>query len=268
MKLLLYLAYDGVHFCGYQAQPNGVTVQQTLNIATKALFGTDCDITGCSRTDSGVHAHMFCATVTQKGTQHLHTTIPTDKIPRALNIHLPDSIAAWQADWVPEDFHPRYSVSSKMYEYRILNTPHRSPFEVGRSWHLPQVLDGHAIELMNQGAQYMVGKRDYSACMASGCSVEDRVRDVSFASVTREGDFVVFRVRADGFLYHMVRIMTGTLVDVALGKIDVAALPARLDSLDRRQMGRTAPPEGLYLHKVYYDDPQNPGYRGGERHES
>ena len=85
LKLLLYLAYDGAHFCGYQAQPNGVTVQQTLNIATKALFGMDCDITGCSRTDSGVHAHMFCATVTEKGTQHLHTTIPTDKIPQEHN---------------------------------------------------------------------------------------------------------------------------------------------------------------------------------------
>lgn len=265
MKLLLYLCYDGSHFCGYQAQKNANTVQQTLNGATKALFGHDCDITGCSRTDSGVHAKMFCATVTDKNAPNLTTTIPVDKIPRALNIHLPDSIAVWGATFVPCDFHPRYNVSSKTYEYRIWNAPYRSPFECGRSWHIPKMLDDDAIALMQTAAQGFVGKRDFSACMASGCTVEDRVRDVMWTEIRKEGDFVVFRVRADGFLYHMVRIMTGTLLDVAYGKIPPLSIPERLSSLDRHQMGRTAPPDGLYLHSVYYDDPNHAGYLGGEQ---
>ena len=264
MKLLLYLSYDGSAFCGYQAQTHGNTVQQTLNVATKEVFGHSCDVTGCSRTDSGVHARMFCATVTREGGAPLETTIPTDKIPAVLNIHLPDSIAAHTALWVPDDFHPRYSVSSKEYIYRIYNAPHRSPFEQKRSWHIPQPLDDAAIERMNSAATAFVGRRDFSACMASGSEILDKTRNVMSACVSREGDFVIFAVRADGFLYHMVRIMAGTLVDVALQKISPDSIPERLASLDRRRMGRTAPAEGLYLNRVFYDDPTCPGYRGGD----
>lgn len=264
MKLLLYLSYDGKDFCGYQAQANGKTVQQTLNTAAEALFGHPCDITGCSRTDSGVHARMFCAAVTAKGQPCIRTTIPVDKIPRAMNIHLPDSVAVWQALWVPDDFHPRYDVSSKAYEYRIWNAPCRSPFEQGRSWHLPAHIDDTALSAMQTAAHAFVGKRDFSACMASGCTVEDKVREVTEASVRREGDAVLFYVRADGFLYHMVRIMVGTLADVAQGKIPPEDMARRLDSLDRHSMGRTAPPDGLYLYSVYYQDPRKAGYAGGD----
>ncbi len=264
MKLLLYLSYDGKDFCGYQAQVNGNTVQQTLNAAALSLFGHPCDITGCSRTDSGVHARMFCATVTAKGQPSIQTTIPVDKIPRAMNIHLPDSVAVWNALWVPDEFHPRYDVSSKAYEYRIWNAPCRSPFEQGRSWHLPGYIDDSALSAMQIAANAFVGKRDFSACMAAGCTVEDRVRSVTEATVRREGDAVLFYVRADGFLYHMVRIMAGTLADVALGKIDPYSIGARLGSLDRHEMGRTAPPDGLYLHSVYYGDPARVGYVGGD----
>ncbi len=267
MKLLLYLSYDGSAFCGYQAQSHGNTVQQTLNTATEALFGHPCDITGCSRTDSGVHARMFCATVTGQGGAPLTTTIPTDKLPSVLNIHLPDTISAYKAQWVPDDFHPRYSVSSKEYIYKIYTAPHRSPFENKRSWHIPQPLDEAAVSLMNAAAQGFVGKRDFSACMASGSEIADKVRNVISARVWREGDHVIFSVRADGFLYNMVRIMMGTLVDVAMGKIPHDSITHRLSTLDRRMMGRTAPAEGLYLHRVYYNDPLRPGYIGGDPHE-
>lgn len=267
MKLLLYLSYDGSAFCGYQAQSHGKTVQQTLNTATEALFGHPCDITGCSRTDSGVHAHMFCATVTGKGGTPLVTTIPPDKLPAVLNIHLPDTIAVGYARWVPDNFHPRYAVSSKEYVYRIYNAPHRCPFEYKRSWHIPHPLGDEAIEKMNVAAQGFVGKRDFSACMASGSEIADRVRNVMSARVWREGDHVIFSVRADGFLYNMVRIMTGTLADVALGKIPADSIPDRLATLDRHMMGRTAPAEGLYLHRVFYNDPLNPGYTGGDADE-
>lgn len=265
MKLLLYLSYNGADFCGYQAQANGRTVQQTLNLATEALFGYPCDITGCSRTDSGVHARMFCAAVTARGTDLLHTTVPVDRIPRAINIHLPPDVAVWDALWVPSDFHPRYHVSSKEYEYVIHNAPLRDPFSVGRRWHVTFPLNGNALAAMNEAAAHFVGTRDFSSCMAAGSSVRDTVRTVTEATVTRHGEAVIFRVRADGFLYNMVRIMAGTLVDVAMGRIDPQSIPARLDACDRSRMGHTAPPEGLYLNRVFYQSPDVPGYQGGDR---
>ncbi len=263
-KLLLYLRYDGAHFCGYQAQQNGYSVQQALNEGTAALFGSPCDITGCSRTDSGVHAHMFCATVTAHDEDCLETTIPLDRIPRALNIHLPNGVAVYHALWVPTDFHARYSVTSKEYIYRILCAEARNPFESGRAWHYPRPLAKGALEAMQTAAAGFVGKRDFSACMATGSNVRDPVRHVFSASVDREGDIITFCVRADGFLYNMVRIMTGTLIEVAEGRIPADSISERLATTDRRLMGRTAPPDGLYLHRVFYNDPEKEGYHSHE----
>lgn len=263
-KLLLYIRYDGSRFCGYQAQKNGYSVQQALNEGTEALFGYPCDITGCSRTDSGVHAHMFCATVTPKGKDSMETTIPPDKLPRALNIHLPDAVAVYRALWVPADFHARYSVSSKEYVYRILNTQDRNPFEHNRAWHYPRPITDEAFEAMQIAAKGFIGKRDFAACMASGSKVQSTVRHVMDASVDRDGDLIIFRVRADGFLYNMVRIMVGTLVEVAEGHISADSIPSRLDSLDRSGFGRTAPAEGLYLNRVFYNDPEKEGYHAEE----
>lgn len=259
-KLLLYIRYDGSRFCGYQAQKNGFSVQQALNEGTEALFGYPCDITGCSRTDSGVHAHMFCATVTPKGKDSMETTIPLDKLPRALNIHLPDAVAVYRALWVPADFHARYSVSSKEYVYRILNTQDRNPFEHNRAWHYPRPITNEAFEAMQIAAKGFIGKRDFAACMASGSKVQSTVRHVMDASVAREGDLITFRVRADGFLYNMVRIMVGTLAEVAEGHIPADSIPSRLDSLERSKFGRTAPAEGLYLNRVFYNNPEKEGY--------
>ena len=263
-KLLLYIRYDGSRFCGYQAQKNGYSVQQALNEGTEALFGYPCDITGCSRTDSGVHAHMFCATVTPKGKDSMETTIPLDKLPRALNIHLPDAVAVYQALWVPADFHARYSVSSKEYVYRILNTQDRNPFEHKRAWHYPRPISDEAFEAMQIAAKGFIGKRDFAACMASGSKVQSTVRHVMDALVDREGDLITFRVRADGFLYNMVRIMVGTLAEVAEGHIPADSIPSRLDSLERSSFGRTAPAEGLYLNRVFYNNPEKEGYHAEE----
>ena len=263
-KLLLYLRYDGSRFCGYQTQKNGYSVQQALNEGTEALFGHPCDITGCSRTDSGVHARMFCATVTRKGSDTMETTIPPDRIPRALNIRLPDAVAAYRALWVPADFHARYSVTSKEYVYRILNTQDRDPFEQNRAWHYPRPMSDEAFSAMQTAVKGFVGKRDFAACMASGSKVQSTVRHVMAASVERipldGGHLITFRVRADGFLYNMVRIMVGTLAEVAEGHIPADSIPARLDTLDRAAFGRTAPAEGLYLNRVFYNDPEKEGY--------
>ena len=264
-KLLLYVRYDGRGpadrpFCGYQAQKNGYSIQEALTAGVTALFGKPCDVTGCSRTDSGVHALMFCATVTLRGQDFMETTIPTDRIPRALNIHLPNEVAAFEALWVPADFHPRYSVTSKEYIYRIYNNQNRDPFAVGRAWHYPRPVSEEGLANMQKAAQAFVGKRDFTACMAAGSKIVDATRHVMAASVEREGDYITFRVRADGFLYNMVRIMVGTLAEVAEGRMTPESIPERLDSLDRGSFGRTAPAEGLYLNRVFYNDPDRPGY--------
>ena len=252
MKLLLTLSYLGTDFCGYQIQPECRTVQGELNAAARVLFGFDCDITGCSRTDAGVHANCFCATVTKKGGTSLETSIDTGRIPLALNAHLPQDISVRGAIFVDEDFHPRYDVKYKEYVYRVYNSPTGNPMEIGRSWHVTQKIDDCAFENMKKAASAYVGKYDFSAFMASGSKVQSTVRDVKYAKVDKEGDVITFTVAADGFLYNMVRIMTGTLVDVARGKISADNIGAIIESCDRSRAGMTAPAEGLYLNKIVY----------------
>lgn len=257
MKLLLSIRFDGSSYVGYQAQNNGPTVQRELNRAAEELFGHPCDITGCSRTDSGVHANRFCITVTKKGTESLETAIPTERIPRAFSAHLPDAVSVLTAEWVREDFHARYSVLSKEYVYRIHNAPWRDPFETGRSWHIPQPFGDEAIAAMQAAAAELVGTHDFASCMANGSKVQTTTRTVTEAVVERQGDLVLFRVSADGFLYHMVRIMMGTLVEVGLGRMTPCDVKEGLAAADRRRMGPTAPAHGLYLNRVEYDKTGN-----------
>lgn len=252
MKLLLYLSYLGSDFCGYQVQPQRRTVQGELCRAAREVFGYDCDITGCSRTDSGVHANMFCATVTKKGEDSLDTHISIDKIPDAMCAHLPPDIAVWDAKWCESSFHPRYDVQHKEYIYRIYNRRRRDPFEEGRSLHYPKVITDEALLNMQKAADELVGRYDFSAFMAQGSTVESTVRNIYYARVEREGDVVIFRVAADGFLYNMVRILTGTLIYVAEGKIAPDDIKDIIASRDRSRAGATVPAHGLYLNKVQY----------------
>lgn len=251
MKLLLKIAYVGTAYCGYQVQPNGVTVQEKLNEAARAVFGVECDVVGCSRTDSGVHARAFCATITERGKSYLETTVPAARVARALNVHLPDDIAVLDVCTVPDGFHPRYGVSAKEYEYVIYNAPERDPFMMGRAWHIPKRFDDAEIAAMNQAAAAFVGEHDFSA-VRDGDDGKSPVRQIHSASVVRQGDCVLFRVAGNGFLYHMVRVMTGTLVEVGRGKIPPTEIAARLATRDRRLFGATAPACGLYLNRVFY----------------
>lgn len=257
MKLLLKISYLGTRYGGYQVQPNADTVQARLNLAAERLFGRPCDIVGCSRTDSGVHARAFCATVTEKGTDRLETDIPVSRIPLAFSANLPEDICVFDACFVPPDFHPRYGVVMKEYVYRILNRAVRDPFENDRACHLPKPIDGGALERMKQAAQHLIGTHDFRAFMAQGSKITDTVRTVYVSEVTREGnDILLYRVRADGFLYNMVRIMTGTLVEVGEGKRTPESIPQTLCAGDRTRAGRTLPACGLYLNRVFY--PTNP----------
>ena len=157
MKLLLTLSYFGKDFCGYQAQPGKRTVQGEINRACRELFGFECDVTGCSRTDSGVHANMFCATVARKGEAGLEAQLSADRIPMALCAHLSEDISVIQAEFVEDSFHPRYDVKYKEYIYRIYNSDTRSPFEHGRAWHIPKLDIGKGET--HSDANSCIGKR-------------------------------------------------------------------------------------------------------------
>ncbi len=249
MKILLKLSFVGTDYCGWQSQKNGNSVQENLTLAAEKLFGCPCDITGCSRTDSGVHANCFCAVVNKKGERGIVTTVPTERIPRALNTFLPDDISVYEAAEVDDEFHPRYRVYRKEYIYKIHTRSERDAFLSKRAWHLPKPLD---VEAMNTAAKYFIGKHDFAWFMAQGSKIVDTERTVYDAAVERDGDVVTFRVTADGFLYNMVRIMTGTLAEVGEGRIKSSEIETIINSCDRSKAGKTAPAHGLYLNKVIY----------------
>ncbi len=255
MKVLLRISYLGSGYCGWQIQPDRPTVQGEICRAARTLFSVECDVTGCSRTDSGVHANEFCATVAEHGKDGLDTTLPPERITRAMCALLPSDIAVYGASFVPNSFHPRYDVVKKEYIYRIYTRPEPSPFELGRAFHCPFIRDSEALRRMQLAAKHFVGTHDFSAFMARGSKIVDARRTVFDASVSTDpsdGNVLIFKVSADGFLYNMVRIMAGTLVSVGRGKLEPADIEDIIRSEDRSNAGETAPPCGLYLNRVTY----------------
>jgi len=252
MKILLHISFLGTKYCGYQIQPNGITIQQRLNEATKALFGYDCDVVGCSRTDSGVHANEFCVAVSQKGTNQITTTIPIDRISQAIAPYLPDDISVMAAELVEDSFHPRYDVKYKEYVYRIWNRPQRNPFLQDRTWHYPKPITDETLKKMNEAASHWIGTHDFSSYMAADSKITDAVRTIYEAQIVRQGDVIEFRVSANGFLYNMVRILTGTLIAVAEGRISPDEIDAITEVKDRACAGITVPACGLFLNRVVY----------------
>lgn len=246
MNFLLYLAYDGTNYCGFQVQPNGRSVAETFQDALEAVLGVRPDIKGCSRTDAGVHALNFALNF------HADTKIPAEKLPLALNCHLPPDIRALSARVVPEDFHARYAAHTKTYLYRIHNSPIDSPFDARYYTRVPQRLDEAR---MRHAAKYFVGTHDFLALCASGSSAAahgDTVRTITACDVCRRGDEVEITVTADGYLYNMVRILAGTLCEAGAGRLEPEAVPAILASRDRRRAGPTLPAKGLFLQAVDY----------------
>ena len=254
MKLFLKIKYDGTNYAGYQVQDNAPTIQAELNTALRDLFGVDCDVTGCSRTDSGVHAKCFCATVQFKGRSDFNTRIPCDKIPLALNFRLPDDISVFYAGFVDEDFHARYSVISKTYEYRIWNSPYRDPFCRSKAHHIPKLITEKGIEDMQKAADFICGLHDFAAFMSAGSSIKSTERTVYSCNVTKSDEEIIIRISADGFLYNMVRIICGTLLEVGKGSITPCEIPKIIESLDRNKAGPTLPACGLYLVEVQYPE--------------
>ena len=244
-NLLLTLCYDGRRFHGWQIQQNAYTVQEALQTALSQIIGDGFDVKGCSRTDSGVHANMYCVSLK---TAH---PIPCVRLKAALNRWLPLSVAVTDCVEVDADFHARYSCKSKEYIYKIWNSEVRSPFLEGYALHYRYPLDA---ALLNEAAQAYVGRHDFTSfCTLDNREQGDMTRDVKLFSVTRDGDMVTMRVEADGFLYNMVRIMVGTLLRIAQGKIPPDGIPAIMEKKDRKYAGPTAKACGLYLNRVYYE---------------
>lgn len=240
---LLRIKYNGSSYHGWQVQDNAVTVQEKLQDAIEAVFGKREDVKGCSRTDSGVHANaFFCNFRSEK-------VIQAEKIPAALNANLPVDIAVEKCTEVHQDFHARYDCKGKEYVYKIWNGHERNPFYNDLYYHYKYKID---TELLNIEAQAFVGKHDFSAFCAAGGSVEDKVREIYSFRVERSGDEVFFYVSGDGFLYNMVRIMVGTLLEISSGKIEKGKISQIICEKDRNMAGFTVPPQGLYLNAVYY----------------
>ena len=247
MKYFAKIKYLGTDFHGFQVQPEERTVQGELCEALRQALGHPCRVTGCSRTDAGVHANEFCLTVECEG-----ATVPPDRLPVAVARYLPSDLSLYYAEGCAEDFHPRYDVREKEYLYRIVNSRIYDPFDFGRAWFFPRPIDDGRLARMRLAAEHFIGSHDFTSFMSEGSDTEDRVRCVSSLTVDKTGDLIEIRIRADGFLYNMVRIIVGTLVEVAFGKFEPQDIPEIIASHDRTRAGMTAPPEGLYLNRVIY----------------
>ncbi len=248
MKYLLKLSYCGTNYAGFQVQPNANTIQAELMRAAEKIFTVPCLITGCSRTDSGVHAYEYYATIEVPCGG---ADIACEKLPRALATVLPLDISVMETWRIADDFSVRRAVSGKEYVYTIWTKNHRNPFLADRAWHYMRPLN---VTKMNEAASFLLGKQDFASFMASGSSITDTVRTVTRCEVCESGDGIVrIYVAADGFLYNMVRIIVGTLVYVSEEKIKPEDISAILCSKDRKKAGKTAPADGLYLNKVFIE---------------
>lgn len=242
-NLLLTISFDGTAYHGWQVQENAVTVQQMLQDALEHICSKRDNVVGCSRTDSGVHANMYCCNV------RTESTIDCKKLVGALNAVLPEDIAAIDCREVDYGFHARYDCKSKEYIYKIWNSQNKNPFLYKYSLHYKYPLDA---EFLDRQAKAFIGTHKFDSFCAAGSSVEDTERTVMNASVERDGDMVIFRVEANGFLYNMVRIMVGTLIDISRGKIPADSIDRIIGAENRSAAGYTAPAHGLYLNRINY----------------
>ena len=256
-RIRLVLEYDGTAYSGWQRQINAMSVQQRLEEALKKLTGETIVTTGSSRTDAGVHS------LGQTVHFDMATPIPPEKVAFALNTCLPPDIRVRSSCAAPggeDGFHARFHATGKVYRYLIYNSPHASALGCRYSAHVSAPLDEH---LMDSEAQALIGRHDFAAFAASGSVAKDTVREMYRASVTRRGPRVMLLVHGGGFLYNMVRILAGTLIEVGAGKRAPGAIERAISSGNRLDLGITAPPQGLTLMRVFYgDDEQAAGIFG------
>lgn len=239
----LTIQYDGTNYCGWQKQNNGVSVQEVVSEALKKIAQGEVKLTGSGRTDSGVHAKAQASHV------DMVTSVPADKIGLALNVHLPSDIAVIHSEEVDFDFHARYGAKSKTYEYRTYVSKTTLPLLDRYALRLDKAPD---IKKMQECAKVFLGEHDFRGFMASGSSVKNTVRTIYAILVESVGDEIVFRITGNGFLYNMVRIIVGTLLDVGYDKRSIKDVLNAVDGGDRSLAGKTLPAHGLTLHSVQY----------------
>lgn len=244
-NIALFLTYEGTGYHGWQSQKNLVTVQQTLEKAISMVVSHQVHVTGCGRTDAGVHAKCYVANF------RTDSTIPAERLPYALNTHLPVDVVVTKAFDVHQDFNAIGSCIKKEYTYMIYNSRLKDPFYVNRAWFYPKRLDE---TIMQQAAQQFVGTHDFSAVRSVGTEVKSTVRTVYYYNVERQGDLILLKVCANGFLYNMARAMAGTVIYAAEGKITPNQITQILESGNRTAAGPTVPPGGLYMTHLWYDD--------------
>ena len=243
MRVKMIVAYDGTNYKGWQVQPNGITIEEVLNKNLSNLLGEQIVVSGASRTDSGVHSLGNIAVF------DTNTRMPADKIAFALNQRLPEDIVVQGSCEVEDGWHPRYQNSRKTYEYRILNRTFRMPTRRLDTYFYHYPLD---VEKMKKAASYLEGEHDFKSFCAIGAQVKTTVRTIYACDVEKEGDIITIRVTGNGFLYNMVRILTGTLLEIGMGKREPESVETILREKDRNLAGFTAPARGLTLVEVFY----------------
>lgn len=244
-NIVLFLTYVGTAYHGWQVQKRDVTIGQTMEEAAASIVGHPVKMTGCGRTDAGVHARRYVANF------RTTSTIPCDRLPYAMNTRLPEDIVVTGAMEVHKDFNAIGSCVRKEYTYLIYNSRIRDPFYVDRAWFYPRHLDE---TVMQRAAAQFVGTHDFAAVRSVGTEVRSTVRTCHYFRVERMGDLIQCKVCCDGFLYNMARAMVGTVVYAAEGKIDPEEIGALLESGNRTAAGPTVPPGGLYMTQLWYDD--------------
>nr|WP_325184278.1 tRNA pseudouridine(38-40) synthase TruA [uncultured Oscillibacter sp.] len=244
-NIALKLMYNGTAYHGWQVQKNAASVCETLQRALEKITAAPVHLTGCGRTDAGVHAERYVANF------RTESRIPTERLPFAVNTHTPEDIAVESAFEVDEGFNAIGSCLKKEYTYRIYNSRVKNPFYVNRAYFYPKHLDE---EFLNRAAHQFVGTHDFRAVRSVGTETKSTVRTIYYCDVARSGELLELKVCANGFLYNMVRAITGTVLYAAEGKFTPEDIPAILESGDRTLAGPTAPPGGLYLTRLWYED--------------
>lgn len=244
-RICLTVAYDGTAYCGYQVQNNGRTIEGELNRALRELTGEDIRVIGASRTDAGVHG--LC----NRAVFDTASRIPGEKFSYALNQMLPEDIRVRASGEVSPDFHPRHCDSRKTYEYHIWNAPFPNPLRRLYAHFTYVPLD---IERMRQAAAHLVGEHDFASFCSAGSQAETTVRTIYALDVEKSGEEIVIRVTGSGFLYHMVRIIAGTLMEAGCGRMEPERIKEILEARDRAAAGPTAPACGLILAEIVYGE--------------
>lgn len=242
-RIKLTIAYDGTNYCGWQVQPNGITIEEVINKALRKLTGEEITVIGASRTDSGVHAMGNVAVF------DTDTTIPAEKIAVALNQRLPEDIVIVKSEEVHPDFHPRYCDCSKTYEYHIINTRIPNPTKRLTNYFVSYILD---IDKMRKAASYLVGEHDFVSFCNVRTDVDSTVRCITELEILKCGEEITIRITGNGFLYNMVRIIVGTLIRVGRGFYEPEKVKEILEAKDRKAAGVTAPAHGLMLIRIEY----------------